>query len=65
MVCDAAIRVQTTSLGVTIQVWHRLGRPSPKGSDHDIGDVGEAKARDRIESENVYTLPKFDAVYSG
>ena len=55
MVCtNPAIRVPA-SLGVTIQDRRRRGRPGGKGSE--IGDVGVAKARDRIELEKEYTLP--------
>ena len=56
MVCNTAIRAQATSLEVTIQGWRRRGLPSGKGSE--IGDVGEAKARESIELEKEYTLPK-------
>ena len=56
MVCNAAIHVLTTSLGVTIQGRWSLGRPSAKGSESS--DVGDAKARDRMELEKEYKLPK-------
>ena len=56
MVCNPAIRVPATSLGVTIQGLRRRGRPGGKGSE--ISDVGKVKARNRIESEKECSLPK-------
>ena len=43
MVCNTAIRVPATNLGVTIHGLRRRGKPS--GNDSETGDVGEAKAR--------------------
>ena len=56
MVCNAAIRVQATCLGVTIPGRRRHGRPSARGSD--VGDIPEALARERIELGKEYRLPK-------
>ena len=56
MVCNAAIRVQATSLGVTIQGRQSRGLPSAKGTE--VGDVNEAKAIKRIELEKEYRLQK-------
>ena len=47
MVCNATIHVPGPSLGATIQGRCRRGRPSARGSD--VGDVGEARSRSRIE----------------
>ena len=54
MVCNTAIRVPATSLGVTIQGQRSRGRPIGRGSE--IVDVGKARARERIELEKEYTL---------
>ena len=56
MVCNPAIRVPATCLAATIQGRRRRGRPSARGSD--VGDVAEARARERVELGKEYRLPK-------
>ena len=56
MVCNPAIRVPATCLAATIQGRRRRGRPSARGCD--VGDVAEARARERVELGKEYRLPK-------
>ena len=56
MVFYPNIRVPAACLGATIQGRRRRGRPSARGSD--VGDVPEARPRERMELGKEYRLPK-------
>lgn len=56
MVCDPTIKIPSKYLGITLQQRRRRGRPSKRGSE--VGDMGEARARIRIQLQREYVAPK-------
>ena len=56
MLCDRNIKVPSRYLSTKIQQRRRRGRPSSKGAE--VGDVAEVKARERIQLQTMYQLPK-------
>ena len=60
MACDVRIKVPSPYRGETLQQRRKRGRPSAKGSE--LGDEGEARARDRIALQKEYVPPQVHTV---
>jgi hypothetical protein len=56
MLCDSSIQVPSKYLGITVQQRRKRGRPTSKASE--LGDVGEARARERLALQKEYSHPK-------
>ena len=61
MACDERIRLPGKWRGDTVQQRRRRGRPTTKPSE--VGDKGEAMARDRIALQKAYVLPQVSCVH--
>jgi len=59
MACDARIKLPSQYRGDTVQQRRKRGRPSSKGTE--IGDEGEARARERIALQKEYVMPQVNA----
>jgi hypothetical protein len=56
MACDVRIKLPSQYRGDTVQQRRKRGRPSATGTE--VGDEGEARARERIALQKEYELPQ-------